>query len=220
MYASYSPNLYTDGLASLGMNAAVQQAYYPAVMGSASGGDCPQGSLNQKWQQGAGNLPGGVCRSPEIPIGNTKASNPTNPPFPTLADVGGQALADTVAQTQVTGFDLECCPSPGLCQEEVFFRSAFKGCPYTYFEGPNVEINPNGDRYNIADLNPLLFERALLTAAEQNPYNYMSGRQILLQFLSKDLVNVSDRYCRPITSVDRSYVAQHASHGNPAFTTF
>lgn len=223
MYASYTPNLYTS--AASAVTNPQQQAYYPAVMGSASGGDCPQGSLNNKWQQGAGNIPNGVCRSPEIPLVNNRAANPTNPPFPDLAITGGQAFADTVAQQKITGFELECCQNPiGECQNEIAWRNTYRGCPYTYIDETKgykpVEVAPLGDRYNIGDVSPLKYELSIAMAAEPNPYQNMGARQAFLSFLMKDLTNLTDPQTRPIVSLDDSYSARFQSQGPPKFTVF
>lgn len=222
MYASYTPNLYTS--AASAVTNPQQQAYYPAVMGSASGGDCPQGSLNNKWQQGAGNIPNGVCRSPEIPVVNNRASNPTNPPFPDLANVGGQAFSDMVSENKVVGFELECCPHPGHCENEIFWRASYKGCPTTYIDETvgykQVEVAPLGDRYWLGDLDSLKYERSIMNAAEPNPYQYMNSRQMLMQFLMKDLTNLTDPQTRPIVSLDDSFSAKFLSGGPPKFTVF
>jgi hypothetical protein len=81
-------------------------------------------------------------------------------------------------------------------------------------------VAPLGDRYWVADTNPLLFERSIMQQAEQNPYDYMQARQMWMQFLMKDIVPVKDPYTREISNLDQSYCAKLATQGPPRYTNF
>jgi len=156
-----------------------------------------------------------------------EAPCPTGSNFTTagtdLQKIGNRAYYDTQKQTPVTALDLKCCPNPPMCKEEVAWRAAYKGCPYTYVRDQptaQCEVAPLGDRYWVGDLNPLLYERRIMQAADQNPYNFMQARQMLTQFLMKDVVEVKDRYTRQISDLDKSYCMQLNTQGPPTYTTF
>ena len=169
-----------------------------------------------------GELYQGSCNKADS-IPTVHSLNPKGLNGPQLAAVATQAYKDTKAQTPITAFDIQCCPNPPPCQEEIAWRAAWKGCPYTYFgdeASQRCEVAPLGDRYWVADINPLLYERSLMMAAEQNPYNFMQARQLWMQFIMKDFVPVSDPYTRPIQNLDQSYCAQLATQGPPRYTTF
>ncbi len=209
-YSTYDVGLYTDGIRSLGVNAVKQQSYDAGRMGKAPyAADCPTGSMP----------PDGVLtRAPvqhatTIPVVGSLG----------LAQAGTQAYQDTTAQTPVTAFDIQCCPNPPPCQEEIAWRARFKGCPPTYFaDQPQLqcEVTPLGDRYWVADINPLLYERSIAQQAEPNPYSHMQARQLWMQFLMHDLVQVRDPYTRPISGLDQAYCSQLKTQGPPRFTQF
>jgi hypothetical protein len=83
-------------------------------------------------------------------------------------------------------------------------------------------VAPLGDRYWVADLDPLKFERSLMQAAEPNPYDFMNARQMWMQFLNKDLVERGDPYTRPLPSnnLSASYCMRQNTQGPPAYTNF
>jgi len=155
-----------------------------------------------------------------IPIQETEV-----PPYATLKDVMNSAYANSVSQTPVTGFDLQCCANnPAPCAEEVAWRARFKGCPTTYSDGSiqKCEVAELGPRYWLGDLNPLLYERSLMQEAEPNPYQFMQGRQLWMQFLMSDLVgnNIKDPYTRRISDFSQGYCAKLQTQGQPAYTDF
>jgi len=200
------------------MNAIVQGGYNPVQMGAPSGAACPQGSIPTGVCTG-NNIPQVKYLSGEIPV--TNPANPGNLQQTPLSDIITQAFKDTQAQTAVTAFDVQCCPNPAPCQEQVYWRAQFKGCPYTYADDPALlcEVNPVGDRYMVADLEPLLFERRLMQQAEPNPYDFMNARQLWMQFLMKDWVQTrGDPYTRQIPNLDQSFCMQQNTKGPPQFT--
>jgi len=142
-----------------------------------------------------------------------------------LKAVGEAVLAETIAKTPVTMFDVPCCESPGPCQEEITWRAQWKGAPTTYFgdaKADQVEVAPLGNRYWIADLNPLKYERSIMLQAEPDPYRNMNGRQLLMQFLTKDWqsAKVKDPYTRQIADLPESYRVQFLTQGPPKYTDF
>jgi hypothetical protein len=225
-FSQYTPSLYNimgRGASSLGMNSVVNSSYNPVQTGSASASVCPQGGIQSGLCQ-ANDIPRETYVSGEIPLTNVhEIGNKTNAPYQNLSTVVKDAYKDTMAQSRVSGFDLQCCPNnPSNCQEQVYWRASFKGCPTTYADDPSMrcEINPVGDRISVADLDPLKFERSIAQEAQWNPYRFMNGRQLWMQFLMHDMTNTSDPYTRPIPNLDQSYCMQQNLKGPPAFTVF
>jgi len=209
-YSLYDQSLYTDGIASLGMNAIVQNSYTGNQIGSPPyAGNCPSGSSTSF--QGS------------IPAQHTAEQPQRGDIIPTLADLGNKVYHDTIANTPVTAFDLQCCPDPGACQDQVAWRAAYKGCSPTYFaDAPSdsVEVAPLGDRYWVADLSALLYERSIAQQAEPDPYSFMNARQMWMQFAWTDMVESKDRFTRPLSSLDQSYAVRFKTQGAPRFTNF
>lgn len=223
-YSSYNPSLYVDSLASRGMNAIVQQSYDASTgyMGGPSAGACPQGSINSGCCESI-SKPVQQYVSGEIPLNNPMASGAkTNPPYDNLSKVITQAFLDTQKQTPVTAFDMQCCPNPAPCQEEVAWRARFKGCAPSYADDPALrcEVNYVGDRFMVADLNPLLYERGLMLAAEPDPYAFQNARQMFMQFILKDWTQTKDPYMKMLPNLDQSFCLSQNTQGPPKYTMF
>lgn len=186
----------------------LDSAVSPSSVGSIVSGQCPTGLS--------------PCKADYVPL---QRGEGLSPPVGSegLKRIGNQAYFDTQAQIPVTALDLQCCPNPAPCQEQISWRNTWKGCPYTYFAdrpAQQCEVNPYGDRYWVADLDPVKYEMSIAMAAEQNPYNFLNARQALMQFLMKDVVQQKDPYTRPIADLDNSYCMKLKTQGPPRYTTF
>lgn len=203
-YSAYSSNSYGP------INEVLKQAYDGSVMGQPYAADCPVGGIvghpQQQQQQ----------RADVIPV--------TTPPNGAgLAQIATQAYSDTVSSIPVTAFQQQCCNTPPPCDNQVAWQAKFKGCPVTYFADDatqQCEVAPLGDRYWVADINPLLCERQMMQQAEPNPYDFMNARQMWMQFLMKDNISTKDPYTRRVSDLGQTYCAQLKTQGPPQYTTF
>lgn len=138
-----------------------------------------------------------------------------------LQTLGNVLAQQPPASTNIGAFKKPCCDYQQPCTEQVAWQFTYPGCPYKYYDAnPPIEIAPIGDRYRIADLNPLLYERRMMDGAEPDPYQYMNAYQGLVQFLNKDVVDRKDPYTRPITSFEESFIHKFKRDGPPQFTNF
>lgn len=165
-----------------------------------------------------------------LPDQSTTALHPLNTtespcfPIPNPERVTENAYNDTLQETPVTAFETPCCPDPPPCPEQVFWSAKFKGCPVQYIDPPQAtcEVNPYGNRYWVTDLNPLLYERGLISGAKWNPYQHMNARQMLAQFLWQDMkkIGANDPYTKPISNLNESFCINQATNGPPQYTRF
>lgn len=139
-----------------------------------------------------------------------------------MANTMAQASAEIADEIPFTALDTPCCPNPPTCPEREEWRFKFKGCPPTFATQPSMqcEVAPLGDRYWVADLNPLLYERGLVSGAMWNPYQHMQARQGFIQFLTADMKKTTDPYSRPIKSLGDSFCVQQQRRGPPPYTQF
>lgn len=111
-----------------------------------------------------------------------------------------------------------CCPIPPPCEEKLGWRARYKGCETTFAtDNPNnqCKVNPKGERYFVADLNPLIYERGLISGAKWNPYEHFNARQMFTQFISTEIRKDSDPYAKPIEDLNQTFCAQKARLGRP-----
>lgn len=166
---------------------------------------------------------GQLTKSNGVAVGNGNGRAGFTPLYGSqLQDATVQAYNDILKQTPITAFDPKCCPNPPLCGENVLWKGTFKGCPTTFATDPSmsVEVAPLGDRYWVADLNPLMYERSIIMGAEWDPYQHMRARQGWAQFLSADLRRNTDKYTQPLNNIDDTFAAKFKTQGPPAFTLF
>jgi hypothetical protein len=146
------------------------------------------------------------------------------PPFQNLAQAETQAYADTMNEMQknTNAVKTPCCPVPPPCEEKVVWQARFKGCgpSWSTSKGVSCQVAPLGDRYWVADLNPLMYQRGILTGEIWNPYQHFNARQMHTQFLTTDFPKNRDPYTRPIQNLDQTYCAQMAKNGPPEYTRF
>lgn len=139
-----------------------------------------------------------------------------------LDEIAVKASNESLLHTPITAYEPSCCPNSSSCPTDVQWQARFKGCSPVFANGPamSCEVAPLGDRYWVADMNPLLYERQLISGAEWNPYQHFNARQMFTQFLTKDIRKTTDPYTRPIRSLDETYCQQLQTRGPPRFTSF
>lgn len=141
-----------------------------------------------------------------------------------LTDLMANVTEEYADEIPFTAMETPCCPNPPTCPERLWWQAQFKGCQTSYTDSDNPEIRcevaPIPDRYKVADLNELLFERSIATAAEWNPYEHMNARQLFIQFINADMGRGGDPYSRPVKKMGESYCALQSRRGPPPYTTF
>jgi len=145
------------------------------------------------------------------------------PPCQQLSSVIEQAYQTTMNNMPFTALDQPCCPTPSNCAEDVQWKAQFKHCPTTSVNTPAMTcaVAPKGDRYFVADLNPLLFERSLMDGAMWNPYKHFDNRQMLAQFLWSDIrPSGKDPYSKRISNLDDNFCIKQAKQGPPQYVSF
>lgn len=124
-----------------------------------------------------------------------------------------QLMYNTTVQAQ------RCDVNPKPCNNKIEWQGKFKGCGATYTTD-RCMIAPKGDRYYIADLRPLIAARAMEDGRKWNPYKYFHGRQMLSQFLWKNVRDPSDPYTKRLDNLDESFCLQQKVRGPPQYTNF
>lgn len=161
-----------------------------------------------------------VCDSTEYDFSDPYIQGP-----PINSDLGrltAAAFNSTTGEMVKDAFETPCCPNPPPCQERVAWQAKFKRCPTTFVNVPQMQVpvNEYGDRYSVADLNPLLLERSRISGAKWNPYEHMNARQMFAQFISKDIRKDGDQYSKPVKNLDDTYAAKFIAHGPPKYVLF
>lgn len=98
-----------------------------------------------------------------------------------------------------------------------------KGCYVKFVPHKPVEVAPRQNiRYWGADLNARLYERRLISSAEEQPYANYYRRQGLLNLISKNVPSQNDPYLKKIDRPTDSFGCQlQRNNGNPpAVTSF
>lgn len=130
------------------------------------------------------------------------------------------------------------------CPVDVAWEGQFANCPPTFI--PRVggcEIAPRNNQIWVADLNPLIAERAVIQGQEWDFYKHFGARDKFIQFISKDMFagsgtampstgfdfwplrsgKTSDPYTRPIPGgdLDATYCSQmKITNQQPKYTDF
>ena len=156
---------------------------------------------------------------------------PVSPLPLNLAQIGAAAYHDALAQTPVTAFQAPCCPNPPACGQSILWRAQFKNCPTCWIGqaggqaaegGMQTEVAPLGDRYWVADLNPLIQARGVMNGALWNPYRHWNNLPLLSQFLWADngFRATRDPNTQPVARLEDSFSFKQATQGPPLYTRF
>jgi hypothetical protein len=106
------------------------------------------------------------------------------------------------------------------CQN-LIWQSKFAGCPSSSTHNSKntslqCVINYPGERLNVANLNPIMYERGRILASEPNFYNnFRTRRQQFIQLLTIDWPIKNSGYLKEIKKPEDSFCFNKRIYGNP-----
>jgi hypothetical protein len=94
-----------------------------------------------------------------------------------------------------------CSTEPGLCPFETLWQAQWKGIPSFTMEAYRP-MYKRDERAWQTDLDSIKYERSIETGMLWDPYRFMDGPQMLMQYLNTDLTNERDQYMRQVHSLE------------------
>lgn len=136
---------------------------------------------------------------------------------PTYCNLNNELLETIPNQSLKPRF----CQGPPLCQTP--WKPKYAGCKTTYIDGPQTQctINYPGDRINVADLRPLMYERGRLFGSKPNFYNnFRTRRQKWIQMITQEWAPKNSGYIKKIENPNESFCLNQRLYGPPQYIDF
>lgn len=124
----------------------------------------------------------------------------------------GQSISRGTRQTKMDQLGArQCNTAPPLCPFEVQWAGQWKGVP-SFTMSREVPMYERDERAWQTDLNSMQFDYGIEMARHWNPYDFMDGRQMFMQFsgagATTELSFGRDRYMRQVHSLGTSKMVQ------------
>jgi len=125
----------------------------------------------------------------------------------------------------------QCCVKSQPCKTWIQWKPEFSDCPQTFVSWSDAtngkiqsfEIGQKDTRIMVATLDPILYNRGILTGAEwpaESTQGHIRNRQAFAQYLQSTLYPNSSPDVKRIDRVQDSYGAILHRYGKPQYTSF